>query len=534
MVKDKLIGKRMDAAATFCPQSRKDRLLKMICTTTVLSATVMNILDYRDQYGTIDMGYLCYLENVGMLCSNFYMLLSMLNSILGGQQPWEVIEGPMRWSWFWFIMASHTEVMMAVMYWSLLYEGPGNTKIDYLTVMKYGGVAVQVVWDGLSVNRIPLRWMNWWGCLWMLNLMYFFCFAPLYSFFFSSNLAIPDASTALYPFLDWKGDWEYTIVVGVIFCFALSPVVFLGLWCMSLYQWPLCFCCCKESRRYVLSRAQKRKLKEAKMEAYRKKKEAKAAKEAEEAEEALLKKDPSSRDGLLWTSKEDSTRSALGRIYGNTRRLHRAAAAMTRSSGTADDATIGTYFKDDSSEFQSEGSVGETQPQQREQRRRKLKERKQLEELHPRYAESMVYHGQLQVQQEQEQQQEQETKAGGGWGVDLRSFLGGDVSSSKSTNQSGNSTISSVSFSSVDSASHSYCGNEEFNDDEEAQYSYPWDNCSESESGGFKDVGVVLGNDDDDDDDGGGGGNRGGLGRPDNEYKYPWDRDGSEGSLTFL
>jgi hypothetical protein len=253
---------------TFCPTSRRVQFCKATCSSLVVCVFFFSIHQFN---GPFVSGYLRYLEHWGLLLSTLYMLLSMMNSLMGAKQPWNavVVEGRARWSWMLFIMASHLECIMTIVYWTLMYE-PGVTRITFLIVMKYGGVAIQVFLDGLYMNRIPLRWMFYWGLLWFVDMIYIL-YSVLYTFYLSQDATYTTTTTPagtatpgqpspqvlqetttepLYPFLDWKGDWQYALIVSVIFVCALSPAVHLFLWLSSLYRWPFCLCCRQEYRRY--------------------------------------------------------------------------------------------------------------------------------------------------------------------------------------------------------------------------------------------------------------------------------------------
>jgi hypothetical protein len=268
MIQDKLLGKSIDLQESFCPTSRAVQVGKAANSSLVVCAFLFSIWQFD---GPFVSGYMKYYEHIGLLLSTLYMMLSMMNSLLGVRQPWltvTAVQGRVRWSWMLFIVASHIECIMSVVYWSLLYE-PGVTRISFLIVMKYGGVACQVVLDGLYVNRIPLRWMFFWGLLWLLDIVYVL-YSVLYSFYLTRDdttavLPVPgqqvvqptsqeETQAALYPSLDWKGDWQYALIFSVIFVCALSPAVHLFLWLSSLYRWPFCLCCRQEYRRYFVAR----------------------------------------------------------------------------------------------------------------------------------------------------------------------------------------------------------------------------------------------------------------------------------------
>jgi hypothetical protein len=548
-----LIGKRLDVQATFCPPTTSAKIYKLLATTTVVSGNIMNLLAYRDLYGALDLGYFVYIDNIGMVAAAVYMLLSMLNTILGARQPWDKVEGRLRWVWMAFIVASHTQVLMSITFWALVFDGNVNN-LSFLTYMKYGGIAAQVIFDGMSINRIPLLWMNWWGMLWLMNLCYFFFFAPLYSFFFCSDLAIPGASTALYSWLDWKGDWEFALVAGVVVVFALSPAVFLILWLMSLYSWPTCFCCQKESRRYLLSDAQRRKLKAAKQEAHRKKKE----KEAKKSEElALLIKDPmallpdKTGGGGGSNSSSDMNGNSIGAFLNRNRRPRR---------DNNDDVTVMSSVMSlgsSSKSLQLSGEQSTTrlddvdeESQHDTLHHQQLEEQQQQQEQHP-HEEFQDDTSEAGICKEHEHEQEQgQSPKRGAWGRlgSLRALLGNSFNnknnkSSRRNNIPSDGASSNDNDSSISSMTESHycyrsaiangddpCGVEDVALDESK---YPWDDIM---------GGLVSGNKK------GKQTNSDNTNRPpvvdnlsmlenanDNRYKYPWDReDGSQGSLAYL
>jgi hypothetical protein len=275
MIRDTLLkNKHLDLQESFCPTSRCVQVQKCANSSLVVGVFFFSIMQFD---GSFPFGYLKYYEHIGLLLSTLYMMLSMMNSLIGVRQPWlsvTSVQGRVRWQWMLFILASHMQVLMSVVYWSLLYEpGGATTRISFLIVMKYGGVACQVLLDGLYMNRIPLRWMFFWGLLWLLDIAYI-CYSVLYTFYLSTSTGADESSssvvpvpgqplvqtpstpqaTALYPFLDWKSDWQYALIFSVIFVCALSPAVHLFLWLSSLYRWPFCLCCRQEYRRYFVGR----------------------------------------------------------------------------------------------------------------------------------------------------------------------------------------------------------------------------------------------------------------------------------------
>ena len=138
-------------------------------------------------------------------------------------------------TWVLFTIAVHTEVMITLLYWTVLFSG----ELYLVSVLSHGIVAALVLADGLFVNAIPIRLRHWFEFIMPVDLLYI-----IWSVLHSSlvfNLGNPDNQDEdpetnddlIYTVLDWGQEAAQTGVLAVLIVLVLSPVVYLLLWGIS-------------------------------------------------------------------------------------------------------------------------------------------------------------------------------------------------------------------------------------------------------------------------------------------------------------
>src|SRR3569832_2367841 len=110
--------------------------------------------------------YLAYLTNWSLILSVSYFLLSIINTMLAAWTPQPPDTLPccsrIRWTWILYEVALHSEILVVILFWALLYE-PGVTSLTFQSIAPHSAVAFCVWLDGTMVNRILFCFFFWFG-----------------------------------------------------------------------------------------------------------------------------------------------------------------------------------------------------------------------------------------------------------------------------------------------------------------------------------------------------------------------------------
>lgn len=247
LVDDPPFTKRtLDIPASFAPTGIWPIIGKLISLFSGLATLIWTFMVEENKVFS-----LAYLSTWNAVCFIIYMVCSLLNSLQGVAQPFSRVNGTVRIAWFMFIVTAHMGIMEAILYWGteVDYE---KDDIDYSfrNLMLHGGLALEAILDGFTVNFIPLRWMHWWGCCLVPDVLYALWTLVHAYFLWVGNPNEPDRNT-IYKIISWRYDMRETLKWMLVAIFAISPVVFLCLWMMSLYKWFLCCCWRRERRMYL-------------------------------------------------------------------------------------------------------------------------------------------------------------------------------------------------------------------------------------------------------------------------------------------
>jgi len=211
--------------------------------------------------GSVTIGTLCYgwvtdsnpaheymykLTRWGVFISSCYFLLSIVNTCLasctttGIPQSNKVDSSNLhiRLTWSLFTIAAHSELLITILYWALVYE-PGNSKLDYNNFSNHGGICLLVWLNGLVIDRIPVRMRHWYSMALPFELA-FVVWSVIHSMVISEN-------GPLYDVLDWNEDWSTALMYSVLAILPLGFFLYCILWMLSLYN-PLSCCCCALSK----------------------------------------------------------------------------------------------------------------------------------------------------------------------------------------------------------------------------------------------------------------------------------------------
>jgi hypothetical protein len=214
-VRDTVTGRRLDIAASFAPQPTPLVLtVKLTSTMLVLGTIAYSLWDFyllRDNNAAQDLVFwLSYFTNWSLTMAAVYQLFSFANTLCFSSglsrrayalPQVERVTGRVQWTWIFFTLALHAQVLAACMFWIAWFQPShykhvamttGNATSSsssssfledaaatatslgfyYLTLVPHSLTVIAVAVDGLVVNRIPLRLMHWWGWVLGFDLLY--------------------------------------------------------------------------------------------------------------------------------------------------------------------------------------------------------------------------------------------------------------------------------------------------------------------------------------------------------------------------
>jgi hypothetical protein len=246
-VQDPVNGRVLDIPATFAPASVNAFLWKV----TLLSICVFTLIWCNIHGGDPDF-YTAYFTNWGVLWCIMYAFMSVLNTVLASQTEQPAADKPVgcriRWTWILLTAATHNTATASILYWPVIFDRESHT--TYATVAPHGFLTLLVMVDGWYVNRIPLRWMHYFGVALPIDILYA-VWSGLHDVLKIGNPDNNDTDPttnddAIYEtVLEWNHHWTTTLACTVFAMFFIGPIVFGLLWLLSTG------CCCKDTRRYV-------------------------------------------------------------------------------------------------------------------------------------------------------------------------------------------------------------------------------------------------------------------------------------------
>jgi hypothetical protein len=193
--------------------------------------------------------YLAYLTHWSLLLSLIYLTLSLFNSSTrsykarkadGNNNNEDESKATtasciIKLTWALFTVTVHAEILVTLLFWLLVYDK--NYETSYPTIMSHGVVFVFLVIDGLVINRIPVRIKHFLFCS-----LYYLLYT-LWSYIHSlTGIENPDKdsgdadTTSIYASLDWDGNPTGTLVTVVMAFVVASPILFMLLWFLALYN----------------------------------------------------------------------------------------------------------------------------------------------------------------------------------------------------------------------------------------------------------------------------------------------------------
>jgi hypothetical protein len=204
-----------------------------------------------------------YLTQWATVMYTFYSVMSVLNTICSAAaaartttaQPTAAMAAAaamtpggfrLRLTWIVFELAVHLGATVSLLYWYEMFKPAihyehleftaSTIRLEYRSVVTHGGLYALVLVDGFWVNRIPLRWMHYFGIILPVEALYG-VWTYLHYLFQVGNLDVNETDQnddAIYPnIIQWADGWQEPLVYIVIMVLAVGPVVFGLCWCIS-------------------------------------------------------------------------------------------------------------------------------------------------------------------------------------------------------------------------------------------------------------------------------------------------------------
>lgn len=243
---DEVTGHRIHGSQTFAPSGWGIVILKTLLVAWISSSLIDGILETDPAYF-----YFAYLTHWTLLLSVLYLVTSLYHSIRttschnNDNHESDRVSCSYNVAWTLFAIAAPAELVVSLGYWGLEWDGSSDA-FYYRNIMVHLVVVLVVWFDGLVLNRIPLRLGHWllllaYSCLYLL-------WTAIYELVGIGN-PTTDEGDDLYIALQWKDDFWGTAQTAALLVFVVSPFAFLITWCLSLYSCP---CDCTGSnRRYI-------------------------------------------------------------------------------------------------------------------------------------------------------------------------------------------------------------------------------------------------------------------------------------------
>lgn len=246
-VKDPLNGRVLDIPESFAPASFRAFLWKLLYFGACVGTLVYGEIAATPYF------YFAYLTHWGVLWCCLYAVTTVFNTIMASRTPQpaadQAVGVRIRLTWALFVLAAHTSAVATVLYWPLIFD-PQTTHITYLTFGPHGVLLLLTLFDGFYINRIPLRWMFWFGLCLPFDVA-FLAWTVIHDLLHIGNPDDNDNNPttnddAIYPgVLQWSTEWKKSLTWSVIAMLVVGPVLFALLWSLSLG------CFCKDTRKYV-------------------------------------------------------------------------------------------------------------------------------------------------------------------------------------------------------------------------------------------------------------------------------------------
>lgn len=155
-------------------------------------------------------------------------------------------------TWFLFDVAAPSQILASLGFWLFQFEHGKNLEDDLVV---HGTVLLLVLVEGLVINRVPVRVNHQW---FFFGLVYtFLLWSLIHSYTSMGNPMAKYGTDDLYPFLRWLRHPFWTTLWVLIIFFIITPLVYLFVWALSLFDFLFCF---EGNNRRYLSRDESKPL----------------------------------------------------------------------------------------------------------------------------------------------------------------------------------------------------------------------------------------------------------------------------------
>ena len=198
--------------------------------------------------------FLGTLEHWSLLLSVVYATMSLVNAHVRPTQPATLSEGVntyLKIFWVTFEVAAHLEALSTFLFWTItIHIQEDGYKIDYATIALHGVALVAVCFDGMVLNRIPVRIKHYAFCLGADFIYVIWTIihsvagwsngydAPDTTAADAGKLAPEEASNSIYLALNWNDETVQAVLVSLLVLFVIAPILYLFQWALSLYSFP--------------------------------------------------------------------------------------------------------------------------------------------------------------------------------------------------------------------------------------------------------------------------------------------------------
>lgn len=152
-------------------------------------------------------------------------------------------------TWASYSVASVSQITVTLVYWILLYS-PEHTKMDYYDMTSHGFMCLLILIDGLIISVVPVRFKH---------IIFIFVYSICYNVWaiLHAILGIGTSrdeegksnKSPLYDFLDFQNDPKGASIMTLGVILVVLPLVFLFVYCCSLFSITKNKCCFDGSRR---------------------------------------------------------------------------------------------------------------------------------------------------------------------------------------------------------------------------------------------------------------------------------------------
>jgi len=208
--------------------------IKAAITGWAISILVFDLLD--DIWNPITY-YFIYLSHWSLAIAILYLLVSLTNTVIGvpEQRPYEDTPGFMiKFAWGLYPTAAVSQMTTTILFWVLLFDPP----VTYKMVMKHGVIMLLVLLEGRFVNLIPVRQKHL--LFPMLFATLFVIWTIIHDVLGLGNPYVAD-SDAIYEALNWNEQVTESLITSVVLVFAVTPLLFLNVWILSIWAFPFHF-----------------------------------------------------------------------------------------------------------------------------------------------------------------------------------------------------------------------------------------------------------------------------------------------------